>query len=414
MNIVAFPLFRDKNERIVYHKIEGRFARIQNRKKNTSMSASEPKHQPDIISKYVKIAEKKHVLHDNPYRNDPGWFTQIRQRIEDICKYIDSVEEPFVKSPTMEQPESSSKNIIDNRELDELFTTLIMIQHGNRRQHYVFRDYFYTDTKETPYLGRYHKHDFIEVFYVIEGTFEQVLLGQNRIFHAGDVVITDKNCEHADLITERPGSVLFLWIQSGFLDQILHYYDGTDNLYRFLFHALREQRSEQQYLHLTPRAEIPEVDYVLEQLMYENYKRGPGYQEVIKWNLLRLFHLLCEQYTLQLYRSGQESKERILLYELERYIGMNLADVTIQDLESRFHYHRNYYNLLLKKYVNMNFRDYVQSLRMDQAAELLKSTDLTVKQIAEQVGYENTSFFYELFERIIHRKPLEYRNIHRR
>ena len=369
--------------------------------------------EPEISqkNKYVILAETSHVLHENPYIRDPKWFTQIRQRVDDICSYIARTKESIDRMETTSTggPDTSVK--VENRELDELFTALILVQRGNGLQHYVFREHYYTDQKVIPYLGRYHKHDFIEVFYVIEGTFEQVLIGQNRIFYAGDVVITDKNCEHADLITEKPGTVLFLWIQSSFLDQILQYYDGTDNLYRFLFHALREQRSEQQYLHLIPREPISEMEYVLEQLMYENYKRGPGFQEIIKWNLLRLFHLLCDGYTLKLYRSGRESKERVLLYEVERYIGMHLADVAIQDLEANFHYHRNYYNLLLKKYLGTNFRDYVQSLRINQATKLLESTNMTVKQVAEQVGYENTSFFYALFERITHRKPSDYRNM---
>lgn len=362
-------------------------------------------------NQYVKLAEMTHVLHENPYIRDPKWFTQIRQRVEDICSCIERTKEPIDRMELSSTGRQDTSANVENRALDELFTALILMQRGNGRQHYVFREHYYTDQKATPHLGRYHKHDFIEVFYVIEGTFEQVLIGQSRTFYAGDVVITDKNCEHADLITEQPGSVLFLWIQSSFLDQILQYYDGTDNLYRFLFHALREQHSEQQYLHLIPKTPTAEIEYVLEQLIYEDYKRGPGFQEIIKWNLLRIFHLLCEQYTLQLYRSGQESKERVLLYEVERYIGMHLADVSIQDLEVNFHYHRNYYNLLLKKYLGLNFRDYVQSLRMDQAAKLLESTDMTVKQIAEQVGYENSSFFYHLFERIMNMKPLEYRKM---
>lgn len=347
-------------------------------------------------------------LYDNPYLQNPKAFAKISQRARAIQNHFQENEEPNDGFQKQRIEPASGGMKVENRAMVGLFTSLLMIQSGSQ-QHYVFREHYYTDHKVPPFRGRYHKHDFIEVFYVIEGRFEQILLGESRSFSAGEVVITDRNCEHADLITEEPGTVLFLWIQSDFLDQILRYYDGTDNLQRFLFHTLREQQSEQQYLHLLPKAGNEEIEYILEQLVRESYKKGPGFQDIIKWNLLRLFHLLCEQYTLQLYRSGQEGKERMLLYEVEQYIGLHLADVTVQKLENHFHYHRNYYNLLLKKYLNQSFRGYIQQHRMEQAAVLLTSTNMTVKQIAEQVGYENSSFFYHLFERCYQIAPLAYR-----
>ena len=372
------------------------------------MSSEKPIQKEKYQNRYIQKAEIRHKLHDNPYLKDPKRFTQISHRIARIQHYFLENEEPNVcRQPRESQP--SSEVGVERRALDELFTTLILIQPGGGVQHFVFREHYYTDYKAPPFRGQYHKHDFIELSFVIKGSFEQILLGESRRFSAGEVVITDKNCEHADLITDAAGTVLFLWIQSDFLDQILRYYDGTDSLYRFLFHALRERQSEQRFLHLVPKTDSSEVEYILEQLVYENYKRGPGYQEIVKWNLLRLFHLLCEEYALQLYSSGQEGKERLLLYEVEQYIGLHLAQVTIQDLEAHFHYQRNYYNLLLKKYLGKSFRDYVQNLRMDQAAKLLTSTDLTVKQVAEQVGYENSSFFYHLFERYFQMGPMEYR-----
>lgn len=372
------------------------------------MSPEKPTKNEKTKNRYAQKAEISHKLYDNPYLQNPNRFTRISHRIDRIQQYFLKNEEPNVcREP--EESKTAGEIGVERRGLDELFTTLILIRPKGGTQHFIFREHYYTDYQAPPFRGQYHKHDYIELFFVIKGSFSQILLGESKRFSAGEVVITDKNCEHADLITEDAGTVLFLWIQSDFLDQILRYYDGTDSLYRFLFHALREQRSEQRFLHLIPKADSSETEYILEQLVYENYKRGPGYQEIVKWNLLRLFHLLCEDYALQLYSSGREGKERLLLYEVEQYIGLNLAQVTIQDLEARFHYQRNYYNLLLKKYLGKSFRDYVQSLRMDQAAKLLNSTNLTVKQVAEQVGYENSSFFYHLFERSFQMGPLEYR-----
>lgn len=176
-------------------------------------------------------------------------------------------------------------------------------------------------------------------------------------------------------------------------------------MHYFLFHALDRQKREQSFLELKAEKSVEEMGQLLERLVAEDYERKPGAEEIIRGNLIRLFHLLCTSYALQLYSSDQESKERVLLYELERYIRLNAAEVTAAELEEIFHYHRNYYNLLLKKYKGKSFREYVQEIRIQRARELLLGTKLPVKQIAAQVGYENTSFFYQLFERVAGSPP---------
>jgi AraC family transcriptional regulator, transcriptional activator of the genes for pyochelin and ferripyochelin receptors len=52
---------------------------------------------------------------------------------------------------------------------------------------------------------------------------------------------------------------------------------------------------------------------------------------------------------------------------------------------------------------------YVQSLRLEQAQQLLIGTNLTITEIAYQVGYESTSHFGYLFKRQFGMTPREYR-----
>ncbi|MDF5709474.1 MAG: AraC family transcriptional regulator [Nostoc sp. S4] len=52
---------------------------------------------------------------------------------------------------------------------------------------------------------------------------------------------------------------------------------------------------------------------------------------------------------------------------------------------------------------------YVQSLRLEQAQQLLRDTNLTVAEIASQVGYESITHFRYLFKRQFAITPREYR-----
>lgn len=60
-----------------------------------------------------------------------------------------------------------------------------------------------------------------------------------------------------------------------------------------------------------------------------------------------------------------------------------------------------------------NLSDYMRSVRMNKAADLLLTTRLSVAQISEQVGYQNQSKFASNFKRCFHLSPLAYRRNHR-
>ena len=45
-----------------------------------------------------------------------------------------------------------------------------------------------------------HTHDYIELFYVVEGEFQQIILGKTVTFHEGDFCLIDRNCIHQDIL----------------------------------------------------------------------------------------------------------------------------------------------------------------------------------------------------------------------
>jgi transcriptional regulator GlxA family with amidase domain len=61
------------------------------------------------------------------------------------------------------------------------------------------------------------------------------------------------------------------------------------------------------------------------------------------------------------------------------------------------------------KAVGMRPLDYVHALRLEEAKQMLETTDLTVEAIANETGYEDTSFFGRLFRRKTDLSPAQYR-----
>jgi transcriptional regulator GlxA family with amidase domain len=61
------------------------------------------------------------------------------------------------------------------------------------------------------------------------------------------------------------------------------------------------------------------------------------------------------------------------------------------------------------KATGMSPLDYVHALRLEEAKQLLETTDVPVEAIANEVGYEDASFFGRLFRRKTGITPLQYR-----
>ncbi|KPV48736.1 AraC family transcriptional regulator, partial [Kouleothrix aurantiaca] len=53
--------------------------------------------------------------------------------------------------------------------------------------------------------------------------------------------------------------------------------------------------------------------------------------------------------------------------------------------------------------------EYLTSVRIRKATELLRTTSLTSSEIAYQVGYNNPRYFYSVFRKVAGLPPNEYR-----
>ena len=55
---------------------------------------------------------------------------------------------------------------------------------------------------------------------------------------------------------------------------------------------------------------------------------------------------------------------------------------------------------------------YINQIRLGQAVQMLMHTDVSVTDIAMEVGFENISYFIRLFARTYQETPLQFRKKH--
>ena len=86
-----------------------------------------------------------------------------------------------------------------------------------------------------------------------------------------------------------------------------------------------------------------------------------------------------------------------------------MEDLTLTGVAALYGLSPNYFSTLFKKMSGSNFISWLTKLRIEKAKRLLMETDLTIRDIAGQVGYYSTSFFIRSFKKIEGRTPSEYR-----
>lgn len=85
-------------------------------------------------------------------------------------------------------------------------------------------------------------------------------------------------------------------------------------------------------------------------------------------------------------------------------------DVTIRDLANRHGISPAYLGQLFKKEYGESFNDYRNRLRVEEAARLLRTTDMRVYEIAQHVGYHSTDYFEHKFSTFFSMTPTAYRS----
>jgi two-component system response regulator YesN len=104
--------------------------------------------------------------------------------------------------------------------------------------------------------------------------------------------------------------------------------------------------------------------------------------------------------------SSQRLSQRAIEYLREHY---RQDDLTIEKLCKQLHVSASYFSALFKKETRKTFVQYLTELRMDEAAKLLVSTQLTTAQIADTVGVNDPSYFSYSFKKHFGMSPSQAR-----
>ena len=151
--------------------------------------------------------------------------------------------------------------------------------------------------------------------------------------------------------------------------------------------------------------DVPQIQQTAALLLSEREKRDVYFNE--------LCSALLKGMLLQLMREPKAGEKPVptVVERLKQYLEAHSRErITADSLGRMFGYHPFYLNRLFHKYAHQTIHLYQMQCRIRNACALLVTTDLSMKEIADNLGFSSPSHFSETFRKLRGVSPRDYRS----
>ena len=253
-----------------------------------------------------------------------------------------------------------------------------------------------------------HSHDYIEILYMISGETVHEMPGHPPLMlKAGELLMINCHAMHGIRCCGEGDIGVNLIIRPAFFDDALAMLGSSNALGRFLLDALGRGEASVPYLHFKV-AQIPSIQSLMESMLYRLIEQEDVHQRTLKAAMsLLLLDLLDHTSHLSMPRGSGNELVLSVLEEIEQHY----ASIRFDELARMHRVSAAYLSKVVKSVMGESCTEILQRKRIAQARWLLRDTDLSIVEVAEAVGYENTGHFYRLFRQHAGMSPRQYREV---
>ena len=152
---------------------------------------------------------------------------------------------------------------------------------------------------------------------------------------------------------------------------------------------------------------------IVEQMEKANQERNEWSPLEVKSLAYKLIAYLVKNYKAE---TGSHGKKNIKVTKTDQldqilyHIAQNCHEkITTATLAEISHLNENYLCALFKNKMGMTIGSYIKHFRVEKAMGLLKNTDLSITEIARQVGFDDPGYFTRVFKAHASVTPREFR-----
>ena len=140
-------------------------------------------------------------------------------------------------------------------------------------------------------------------------------------------------------------------------------------------------------------------------------KSAPNRKHIVFSSVLQIFlHMAPHlQPCCDLNHHSNQTIKQALLFMTEHYS----EHISLQQISDYVHLHPNYLCALFKDYTGQTAFQHLNRIRIEKAADLLKTQTITISEAASRCGFESTGFFTKKFKEHMGLPPKEYSLQHR-
>ncbi|WFB55631.1 helix-turn-helix domain-containing protein [Paenibacillus sp. BR1-192] len=164
----------------------------------------------------------------------------------------------------------------------------------------------------------------------------------------------------------------------------------------------------EQFLYLMIGAVSRGIDQTKDMAIHELYNEIQQRNEVIEELFIKIgkaFLGYCEAIHFNDQCAKTELRNQVKVFIQQNFVR---DDLTLAMVADEFKITETMLYHLIKDYLGMTFSDYIESLRITRACELLRNREVAIKEVALMVGYSSDRSFRRAFKRVMGVSPMAY------
>ncbi len=270
-------------------------------------------------------------------------------------------------------------------------------------------DHLFLNREIEGFTTAMHSHDFIEISLVTQGKGIQYIENDVLEVQQGDLFLIPVGTSHVyrPLSPDRsePLVTLNFIFDACSVTELQGHMPRANELLRLLD---SQRLTEPTWIHYYDRRE--QFLSLFSQSYSEYSERPEGYLTMLKALLLQILHLLMRAASAPKAHLLQSEQPLHPIDDAFQYIEQCYAEkITLKEAATRSYMSVGHFQNQFKKATGVTFNHYVQGVRIQKCCHLLRTTDMSVQQSANEVGYNDMKFFYGLFRKMTGSSPQQYR-----
>lgn len=243
-----------------------------------------------------------------------------------------------------------------------------------------------------------HTHEQDSIIYVVSGRGKCIIADCQYLLAPDCAIFLPKKMAHRFI--DRPGNAMVVFV--------LHFSSQLADVNKEVIDPIKNINGPV----LVPAQYAELIRKRLRQMLHEQNTCPPKFAFALKQ---ALSSILLQLYRVSLiHRDISDRKHNDSSFRVRvvlDYIKNNYyQSVSLSEAARKAHLSQRQFSNLCKQLTGTNFVNYVNTIRVEKARELITETELSVSAIAFEVGYEESSTFYRAFKKHFDTSPLTLRD----